>query len=141
AQSLENGQDHAIRIRQHVIVPEPHNTTAARFQPARPPCVVILKYRMLATIDFDDELCRGAEEVDDVGSDRLLPTEAEAVELLAPQARPQPTLGIGRCAAQLLNVRRHHAIRWHAVSCEATPSLPSLSRGSQGGRGATRLGF
>jgi hypothetical protein len=63
---------------------------------------------MLAAVDFNDELRFGTEEVDDVSADRLL-AKAEAVELLAPQARPQSDFGIRRCGAQSASVGRRHA--------------------------------
>jgi len=45
-----------------------------------------LPFGMLAAIDLDDELCFRTKEIDDVPSDRLLSAEAEALNLLAPEA-------------------------------------------------------
>jgi hypothetical protein len=41
-----------------------------------------------SAIDFDDAFPRRVEEIDDIGSERMLATEAETFELLSTQARP-----------------------------------------------------
>src|SRR6266849_8283430 len=82
------------------------DTIAPRREPARARVAVI---RMLSTVDLDDELRRGAEEVDDIGSKRMLAAEAEPFELLAAQPRPQPDLGIRGRAAKFARERRGHA--------------------------------
>ena len=51
---------------------------------------------MLQSIDFDDQLRTYAAEVDDESFDRLLPAETGAIEILHPDVRPQPQLGLGR---------------------------------------------
>ncbi len=38
------------------------------------------RFKMLAAIEFDDEFGRFAHEVRDIGTNRLLPTEAGAIE-------------------------------------------------------------
>src|SRR5713226_5146811 len=97
--------------------------------------------RMLSTVDLDDELRRSAEEVDDIGSKRMLAAETEPCELLAAQPRPQPDLGIRGCAAQIARERRGHAsmvtsadLRRHPPpgNAEALPSSPSRGEGLDG---------
>src|SRR5712691_12910377 len=95
---------------------------------------------MLSTVDLDDELRRGAKEVDDIGSKRMLAAEAEPFELLAAQPRPQPDLGIRGRAAKFARERRGHASmvtsadpRRHPPpgNAEALPSSPSRGEGRE----------
>jgi hypothetical protein len=45
-------------------------------------------FAVLSAIDLDDEPCLGAEEIDDVGSKRVLTPEAKSFELFTAQPRP-----------------------------------------------------
>src|SRR5260370_29242515 len=75
---MENRQDHAICIRQHIVVPEAQNTVAPLFEPARPGRVTLFIRRVLSAVHFNDELRCRAQEIDDVGADRLLAAKAES---------------------------------------------------------------
>jgi hypothetical protein len=83
AERIKNHAQHPIGIRKHVVVPEADDTITTSLEPARAHLTVI---GMLPAIDLDDELRLGAEEIDDVGSERVLAAEAETFELFAPQA-------------------------------------------------------
>ena len=101
-QRMENLIDHALGVAEHVVVPEAHDAVASKAQPS----LARWTFRcVLAAIDFDDELGRGTKEIDDVTAERLLTAEAEPVELLAPQPRPQAKLGIGWCGTQFTGDR------------------------------------
>jgi hypothetical protein len=82
---------HALGIRQHIIVPEADDGIAVRLEPIGA-CFIVL--RVLSAIDLDDEFRRRAEEIDDIGAERMLATEAVAFELLSAQTGPQPELGV-----------------------------------------------
>jgi hypothetical protein len=85
---LLNRLQYAFGIFEHVIVPESNDTIAARFEPAGSLVIPLLVRRVLATIDLDDELRGGAEEIDNVGADRLLSSKTKAIELSASQPHP-----------------------------------------------------
>ena len=76
----------AIGIAQDIVVPEAQDAIASLLEPARAPRVFRLALRMLPAINFNDEACLGAEEIDDVRTDRLLAAEAKPAELTAAQA-------------------------------------------------------
>ena len=78
------------------------------FQPRRSFLIVadLLPPGVLIAIDFDGQHCLGAEEVEDVSSDRVLAAE---LELGAPVAQTAPQLGLRR--------RRLSARRASAADC------------------------
>ena len=93
AKCSKNRAQHTFRVGEHVVVPETDDTIALRLDPAGAGLVIL---RMLSTVDFDNELDLGAKEIDDVGSQRMLASEAETFELSSAQVRPKSDLGIGR---------------------------------------------
>jgi hypothetical protein len=123
-QRLPNRLHHALGIRQDLVVPKSHHAIAAALEPGGARRTFI---RVLAAVDFDDESCLGTKEVDDVAAHRLLAAEAETIELLAPQLRPQPDLGVGRIGAQLAGEDRRHGGMWrvtppdNAARCHPPP--------------------
>ena len=72
---------------QDVIVPEPEYAKATLGKEAIALCVV-LRARMLAAVDFDDEAAFEADEIEDVAVIGVLPTKLAAVELLSAKHRP-----------------------------------------------------
>ena len=48
---------------------------------------------MLATIEFNNQPCVSADEVDDIAENWHLPTELPAAQLAISQSRPQERLG------------------------------------------------
>jgi hypothetical protein len=81
---------------QNIVVPEAENTPPALSEEGVS-AIVLTGFRMLAAIAFDDELRFNAGEIDDIGRDRKLASEAEA-QLAVPQSSPQRPLRIGRLA-------------------------------------------
>jgi len=102
AERFKNHLEHPLGIGQHVVVPETDDTITPRRQPTRARVAVI---RVLPAIDLDDELRLGAEEVGDIGAERMLTAEAETFELFSPQARPLANFGVGRRKAQFARER------------------------------------
>ena len=60
---------------------------------------------MLPAIHFNHQPGVGAPEVNDVAPDRMLTAKAVAVQLRAPQLRPELALGPGHVSAQLSGAR------------------------------------
>ncbi len=80
---------HALQIRQHVVVPVAHDCDALLCQPLRSTVVSLLAlFGMLPTVHFDRKAETRAVEVDRVGADRMLLPKGEAVELVATQCAP-----------------------------------------------------
>ena len=88
------------------------------FQPRRSFLIVadLLPPGVLIAIDFDGQHCLGAEEVEDVSSDRVLAAE---LELGAPVAQTAPQLGLRR--------RRLSARRASAADCGRAFTSPPIS--------------
>jgi hypothetical protein len=92
-QRKQHGQ-HTLDVTQHIVVPEPLHEEIVRSQPAIS-LLVVLRLRMLAAIDFDDETSTEANEVTDERAERNLPSEFEVNEAPITQSEPQLALGIG----------------------------------------------
>ncbi|POH26221.1 hypothetical protein ATY31_24620 [Sinorhizobium americanum] len=69
-----------VNVAQHVVIPETQDSPASGLQSERtlPIVVGITRFRMLRTIDFDDQSMCGASEIDDITRDRNLSAKAEA---------------------------------------------------------------
>ena len=85
---------HTVGISKDVVVPESNDLVSLTFEPRRAFCAAPNLSCVLATIDFDDEFALGADEIDDVSSDRGLPAKEEPIELTSAQPRPQALLSL-----------------------------------------------
>jgi hypothetical protein len=93
--------EHALQIRQHVVVPVAHNGHAFLSEPSRSLIVGLLAlFRMLAAIHFDRETKPRAIEIDGVGSDWVLLPEGKAIELIATKRVPQASFRISHIRAE-----------------------------------------
>ena len=54
----------AFRISECVVVPNPHDSPTFRFEKLGPTVVIVLLLKMLATVEFDRQLCFAACEID-----------------------------------------------------------------------------
>jgi hypothetical protein len=76
----QNFLENAVRIREHVIVPESEKAIAGAFEP-----VITLRVSrvlsVLPAVDFDDQPMIVTDEIDDVVPDRHLSSKFEPVEL------------------------------------------------------------
>ena len=74
--SCQNRLSDSIRILPHLAVPESHHAPAEPFEKQRPFRIAFSVFDMLATVDFDRDLCRPAGEIKHIASDRKLAGEA-----------------------------------------------------------------
>ncbi len=130
AQRLNDNQQHPFGIAQHLIVPEANHAIALGLEPNSTNLAVL---GMLSPIDLDNQPGLGTEEVGYIGTDRVLPPEASATNLLAPQMVPQMPLGIGEIEAQMAGEWRGHGDSLPAdmrrdhpppVDADASPTSP-----------------
>jgi hypothetical protein len=73
---FRNFVEHGVSAFQYVVVPKTHHLIAFAMEPIVAP-TISRTIRMLATINFDDELLLEADEVDDVRTDGSLPFELQ----------------------------------------------------------------
>jgi hypothetical protein len=92
--------EHALQIRQHVIIPVTHDGDAPLGKPLRSPIVGAFAFSMLSAVDFDSEAEARAIEIDGVWSYGMLLPERETIELVAPQRAPQPQFRVGHVGAE-----------------------------------------
>lgn len=76
----QNHFEHAARIFENIVVPEPRHLKALLFQIGRPSAVVVRPFGMLAAIDFNDERALTAQEVAEERPDRCLTDELVSVQ-------------------------------------------------------------
>src|SRR5215813_10609370 len=99
-QRLEDRLHDAIRIRQHVVVPETEHEVSLQFQDPRPGDVLLSSLHVLATIKLNDEPSIDAHEVDNITINRCLPAELPTRKAPIAQTKPKHPLRIGLIAAQ-----------------------------------------
>jgi len=89
--------EHPVPIPRHVEIAETKHTIALGFEKTRAPriALLLLVFEVLSTVDFNDELRRMRNEVDDVWTDRRLSSETYAIQPMRPHAIPDDALGIG----------------------------------------------
>ena len=94
--------EHAVGIRQHLVVPESQDGIAFVPEPAVASRIVCsLHLAMLVAIDFHDQPGRRAVEIDNVGTDRLLTPETRPQPHSA-QLRPKTHFRVGHRLAEIL---------------------------------------
>ena len=91
------GMLHDIEIR------KANDAVAAFLKPSGTPRIVTHLHfvEMVASVEFDDELCRHAVKIRDERANRMLSAEAEAGEAFLAQERPQLTLVFVHLLAEL----------------------------------------
>src|SRR5262249_6073070 len=100
--------------------------------------LLLLVIKVMSAVDLHDEFRFVRNEVDDVWTDRRLPTKTCAVQAMRSHAVPDDSLGIGQIAPQRARMRanlfsqRPSRVRHGAGSGERAPSLPSPARGGGG---------
>jgi hypothetical protein len=78
-----------FNVVENVIIPESQNAEATAVQ-FRIASYVVCRPCMLPTVDFNDDACSNAREVDDVRADRPLAPESHARKLFPLQFSPKP---------------------------------------------------
>ncbi len=86
-----------------LLITETKKTKASRGEPVGAPLIVLngIRLQMLRAIELDDEFCREANEVDNVGTDRSLSAKLVAAEFLGAEEMPETLFRISRIVAQL----------------------------------------
>lgn len=87
----------AVEIFAHLVIPESDDAKAIGCE-AFCPCAIIgflRRVAMLIAIEFDDQFCLEADEIDDIRPDWLLTAKLESVKLPIAQGEPQLTLDVG----------------------------------------------
>ena len=93
---------HRLQFLHHLVVPEPQHRITLNPQPFITARVISRLFRVLPTIQFDDQSLFDADEIDDVAPERFLPFELQAHEAVGTQVIPEFLLGVGLVAAKLL---------------------------------------
>jgi hypothetical protein len=85
---------------QHVIIPESQHPITSGVQPACTLLVIILSFRVLAAIHFDNHATLEAYKIHDIATNRLLAPEFRAPNLAALEPSLQPLLCDRQVAAK-----------------------------------------
>jgi hypothetical protein len=96
---LPDGFKHAIRVLDHLAVPEAKHCESLLAQVLIPNSIHFPAGCVLPAIHFDDQFPLEAGEVDDVSADGLLAPELQAGELLPAKMAPQEGFDTGRVSA------------------------------------------
>jgi hypothetical protein len=107
-QSLHQHLQHALDVRQYVIVPETQHAVARGLEIARACVVAVLLAEMLATPNSTKPPL-GPDEIDDVAADLMPMAELAAIRLPVPQAVPERLPGIRHARAQFTRPIHVHA--------------------------------
>ena len=110
--------DHRVRLQQHLSIVESKNLQSHAAQNIGSPCIGKHRRfsRMLAAIDFHDQLNRRRVEIGYVLPERLLAIELHAMQLLSSLSKPQSVLCVGHAQAQASGDRfRFSGIGKHAA--------------------------
>src|SRR6266851_1535032 len=98
----------ALDIAKHLVVPKSQDVKSLSLQPSCSRIVFNDATRVLPAIDFDDEPSGKAREIDNVRTDRHLPAESMAIDLLKAKRRPQALFRLSRIAAKFAGTGRRH---------------------------------
>ena len=90
-----NGFKNARNITENVVVPKPQNSVVVIGEPFVADRVMRV-FRMLPSINFNNETTFAANKIDRIRTDRLLPDKLVSVQPARPQLVPQRGLGF-RC--------------------------------------------
>jgi hypothetical protein len=102
---LERGQDRVqdpLDVAEEFVIVEAGHTVASIAQGlfSRPIATALVIGRMSRAVDLDDQLFLAANEVGEIGTDRLLPDELEASERAVSKSPPKLAFGLGLVPAQ-----------------------------------------
>ena len=90
--------EYTVAICENVVVPKPQNCEAGLLEELS--ALRVKCSRMLAAVEFHDQLSLKAYEVQNVIGKRVLPPELAIFNLPAAQTLPKSVLGIRRCTTQ-----------------------------------------
>ena len=121
---------------------QPDNAHAMGAQPccSTPVMVESIRVIMAPTIDFNSQLRLGTVEVEDEGSDRLLPPKLQTLKLPAPEASPETRFGRRQSPAKLTGPFDSQE-RGHYPSTASRSPSPFASRTGRRQRASLRYRF
>jgi hypothetical protein len=131
--------NNAFQIRHHLSIGEPHNLETLRDKEGVAILVGLLPFFevMGLTVKFDDDLCRHANEVGNVVSDRDLSAKAEPIDSIGFQVTPKQGLSTRQGLAKLLRsvalARTDHCVRHSRLP--PSLALPHKGGGNRKGTG------
>ena len=135
---------HPFKISKHIMIPETQNAIAGGFNTARAQCVGRLLPIMLATVEFDDELCFTTGEINNERADKSLPPKMRADQRnVMAKPLPEHALGIGRLRThptRKLSLAINHRIRFNHISHHLWTPTPDPSPQGGGEKGRRRIG-
>ena len=109
-QSVVDSLQDFLGLSEHLVIPEPDDPIASLLEPLATLPVLCGLLQVLRAVQLHDQLSLQADEVYDVGAQRMLPAELAVEQLTPSQACPQGPLGIGHVLAQLLCFFSAHAL-------------------------------
>jgi hypothetical protein len=119
-----NRVENTRQIAQNVVVPEMQDAIIVHDQPLVTNGVV-LAFRVLPAINFDDEAGFATNKIDDVRTDRLLPDKLLSMELARSQTMPERRFRISRASPQTPSAPGSHLFGTTQV---ASPPHPARLR-------------
>jgi hypothetical protein len=90
-----------LRTFEHFDCPESQDTPALEFHERSATCVTFLLKCVMFAVDLDDQLCREAGEVREVGADRMLPPKLDAGQPAIAKQFPANLFGLGAVPSEL----------------------------------------
>jgi hypothetical protein len=100
ARRIDDSFQNSVHVSEHIAIPETQYQISARFEVGCPPRIIHPAFRMLSSIQFDDQSRRFAAEIDDVIADRHLPAELQSMQTSVAKPKPQRTFSVGLIAPQ-----------------------------------------
>ena len=94
-QSPHNFREHEVGTYQGVVIPKSNHVVTARLKVLRTPIVLRNLFKMLATIQLNDESLLDANEVDDVWRKWMLPPKFVSNEVSIAEVVPEFEFRIG----------------------------------------------
>lgn len=102
SQFPQHTRDDAFQVFADFPVPRAEHPVAAAFQPVRSLRIIahICRLSVLHAIDFENEAMFETNEIHDIRSDRVLPSEPQPGDAPLAKLRPENALFLGRLRAQ-----------------------------------------
>ena len=92
---FQDNFEHAVSIRQQIIIPESQDAITAFLQIGRASRISIALFGVLTAIELNDQHGFGTQEIYDEWIDCDLTSKLEAIEASIAQTRPETRFGFG----------------------------------------------
>ena len=93
-QRFNDALKHGPGLLKHIVIPEANHAKPTMRENPRSIQIVEQVVRMLSPIDFYDQACADADEINDVLANRLLSPEAVVAEMPVAEVAPEATFGV-----------------------------------------------